>query len=109
MLLFLQLKSFCMLQVFDMSMCFDCTHACYTCQHMEVFKMQFYMTCMCSRETSLYVLNMHVNCSNIAVIVVFIHVSICDIHCVPVSISYVHTERACCTCQHKKYETCIFA
>jgi hypothetical protein len=53
----------------------------YTCQHMKVFNMQFYMTCMFSRETSLNVLNMHVNCSNIAVIVVFIHVNICYIHC----------------------------
>ena len=40
---------------------------------------QFYTTCMFSRETFLYVLNLHVNCSNIAFIVVFIHVSICDI------------------------------
>jgi formate hydrogenlyase subunit 6/NADH:ubiquinone oxidoreductase subunit I len=35
---------------------------------MEVFKMQFYMTCMFSRETSLYVLNMNecVYCRRVA-------------------------------------------
>jgi len=36
----------------------------YTCQHMKVFNMQFYMIYMISRETSLCVLHIHVNCSN---------------------------------------------
>ena len=58
---------------------------------MNVFNMDFYMTCIFSRETSLYVLNMHVNFSNIAVIVVFINVNICDIYyTVAVLFLYVH-------------------
>ena len=37
-----------------------CKPESYTCQHIKVFNMHFYMTCMFSRETFLYVLNFHV-------------------------------------------------
>ena len=81
-------KVFCMFRCFA---CWDVIMHVYTCQHMKVFNMQFYMIYMISRETSLYVLHIHVNCSNIAVIVVFIHVNICGHTLFWYFFSYVHT------------------